>query len=273
MLTLKYVCVFALLIAVQPAVCRAQTPSNQPLQEAFQTELVYPQERGELQLTTGLTSAWNDSSRLHWPLQVEYGLTDSWQVQFESDGWQRRAQSEQPTVSGWADVSFGTKYSFMNIRGSHLHAALAFSLGIPFGSIKSGLGDGFLHYEPSVMLARDFPLLRNLQLFSQVGVSLVQRVRGRLDSTENEPAAHQLQWSGGFFKPFRHLVVTSELSWETNRWSHHGQDNELYVTPGTTWKLRGGWEFGVAVSAGLTSESDSVILQMKLTREFQSRAE
>jgi hypothetical protein len=219
----------------------AQVAGERPLQEVFRTEIVYTQDRGEIQLTAGFNSTWNQSNLLQLPLQVECGLTDSWQVQFESDGWQDRIQLRQPTTGGIGDLSLGTKYSFMNIHGSSFHSALSFNIGVPSGSVDRGIGEGFLSYEPSVILARDFPRHRNLQLFSQIGLSLVQRTRNHKDRTDDEPSAHQFQFSGGVFLPLRHVVLTSELSWQTNRWNHGGRDSELYLygncPDGGNWEL------------------------------------
>jgi hypothetical protein len=249
----------------------AQVASERPLQEVFQTDLVYTQDPGEFQLTAGFGVKRNHGILLQWPLQAEYGLTDSWQVQFESDGWRHKTQPGQPTEIGVGDLSLGTKYSFMNIHGSPFHAALSLNIGVPSGSVNQELGEGFLSYEPSVILARDFRGHGNLQVFTQVGISFVQRTQHHRDRADDVPSAHRFQWSGGLFRPFRHVVVTSELSWQTNRWNHGGRDNELYLTSGTVWKLPGRWELGVGVSAGLTPLSDAVGLQVKFAREFQSR--
>src|SRR5437763_420320 len=109
MLRIKSGCIFILLVISVPILCRAQVKSDQALQEVFRTELVYTQDRGELQLTTGFSPTWSQSTLLQWPLQIEYGLTNAWQVQIESDGWQRRMQLGQPVVSGLGDLSLGTK--------------------------------------------------------------------------------------------------------------------------------------------------------------------
>src|SRR5580765_6843396 len=56
----------------------------QPVQELFQTDLVYPQEAGELQLT--LAPAFRrerDASVSEISVSLEYGLTDAWQVEVE----------------------------------------------------------------------------------------------------------------------------------------------------------------------------------------------
>ena len=238
----------------------------------FRTDLVYSQDRGELQFTAGSSATWNRAARLfQLPAQVEYGLTDSWQLQVEWDGWQRQAQTALASSNGSGDLSLGTKYAFMNVRRSQFHAALAIDFTLPVGNVDRGLGEGLFTVQPSLILARDLPGFHHIQIFTQSGVAFVHRVKHHSNLLDDEPAAHRLILSGGFFVPLHHAVITSELSWQTDRWNHSGVNNELYLTPGLVWKLTGRWECGVGVSVGLTSMSDPVRLQIKFTREIQTR--
>jgi hypothetical protein len=250
----------------------AQSKQERPLQEVFRTDLVYSQDKGEFQFTAGSSLAWNHGSRrFQTPTQAEYGLTDSWQLQVEWDGWQRRSQLGLPSSNGSGDLALGTKFAFMNIRGSQFHAAFAIDFALPLGNVDQDLGEGLLMIQPSLMLARDLPRLRHAQIFAQSGIAFVRRVRHHLDPLDDEPAAHRLILSGGAFIPLHHFILTSEFSWQTDRWNHSGVNNELYLTSGVVWKLRGHWECAVGISAGLTSQSDPIALQLKLTKEFQLR--
>ncbi len=75
----------------------AQSGRERPLQDVFRTDLVYSQDRGEIQFTTGPGMVWNHGRRLlQFPTQAEYGLTDSWQLQFDWDGWQRQTKRDNP---------------------------------------------------------------------------------------------------------------------------------------------------------------------------------
>jgi hypothetical protein len=267
--SLTLVFIFAFLAA--PRVAAQMPREERPLQEVFKTDLVYTQDRGEIQLTTGLHTRWNRGPLLQWLGQTEYGITDRWQLQGEWAGWQEARPWGQPAVSGSGDVSVGTKYSFMNIRGSPFHAAVLFDAVLPSGSLNKDLGEGFLSYTPSLLFARDLPQHHRLQLFTQIGVSFVQRVKRHEDPAQDAPTAHELEWSSGFFVPLRRVVIVSEVSWQTNRWNHNGQINELYLTAGTVWKFPGRWECGAGASFGLTPTSDLIGLQIRFTREFHSR--
>jgi hypothetical protein len=248
--------------------------SNQerPLQEVFRTDLVYSQDKGEFQFTTGSSFAWNHGARFfQTPTQAEYGLTDSWQLQVEWDGWQRKSQSGLPSTNGSGDLAVGTKYAFMNIRGSQFHAAVAIDLLIPLGNVDQDLGEGLLIIQPSFILARDFPGFHRAQIFTQSGVAFVHRVKHHADPLDDQPAAHRLILNAGAIFPLHHFILTSELSWQTDRWNHSGVNNELYLTPGAVWKLPARWECAAGISAGLTPQSDPIALLLKFTKEFQLR--
>src|ERR1700694_5782923 len=77
------ICSAALWLALTTPLASAQEDDHmtraQPLQEVFQTGLVYTQERGEVQLSyTSRFSRGKDLSSLQTPLNLEYGITDRW---------------------------------------------------------------------------------------------------------------------------------------------------------------------------------------------------
>ena len=62
----------------------------QPIQEMFQSNLVYPQEKDEIQFTLFPSFNKNQSGQKARTLfEVEYGITDAFQVIFEWDGGNR----------------------------------------------------------------------------------------------------------------------------------------------------------------------------------------
>lgn len=266
----SFTLVFTLAFASAPNAVAQLPREERPLQEVFRTDLVYTQDRGEIQLTTGMRARWNQGLLEQWPVQAEYGMTDRLQLQIEWEGWQDLKPLEQPSANGPGDVGVGAKYSFMNIQGSPYHAALSFETVLPSGNTNKDLGDGFLSYTPSLLVARDLSKHRRMQLFTQIGVAFVQRVRHHENRADDAPAAHELEWSGGLFVPLRHAVIVTEVSWQTNTWNHSGQINQVDLTPGIVWKLPWRWECGVGASFGLTPASDRVGLQIKFTKEFRS---
>jgi hypothetical protein len=238
------------------------------VQELFQSEVVYPQEKGEFQLTLGPSfhrERARDFGRISF--LVEYGLTDSWELGVKWDVWAWSKPRKERTTSGVGDVELETKYSFMNIGGSNFHAAIGLGGQFCTGSVSHGISEGFIEFEPFVVVARDFSSFHHAQVFAQAGLSLLHRAKSAGDSREAEPAAHELQIGGGFLLPFGSFVFSGEVTWSNNRWNH-GDENECYITPGLTWKLPGDWELGAGVPVGLTDDSDPFRIILQITKEF-----
>src|SRR6267143_5770434 len=144
----------------------AQIVRDQPLQEVFQTELVYPQEKGALQFKSASTFGRVNKKFSH-ELAVEYGLTRAWQIGLQWESFARKTNEDGLISRGSGDLRIGTKYSFMNIHGSHFHGAVGFEFGLPAAGAKKGISESKIEYEPYFVVAKDFPRLSRLQLFSQ----------------------------------------------------------------------------------------------------------
>jgi hypothetical protein len=268
--TLKCLALAILILSSSTLCVSQQEKKEQPIQEVFQSELVYPQEKGELQLTFSSTMSRSTSARLfQTPLTIEYGLTDKWQVEFEwnANSYRHEFENDERT-RGIGDVRFGTKYSFMNIKNSDFHAAVGLEVGLPTANLKKELTEGFIEYEPFVIVARDFKRLRGTQVFAQAGVGFLQRVKRHEDADENEVGAHEFSLNVGAFVPLKRVAITGELNWQTNRWNHSGEESDFFATPGIVYRLGEGWEMGIGFPIGITTGSDRTRTIFKLVREF-----
>ncbi len=113
---------------------------NQLLNEVFQAETVYPQEKGEVQLLLRPTFSDRDDRNLFQvPFSIEYGITDVWQLEVAWDTFVNRNPETGATTRGIGDLEISTKYSFMNIAGSDFHAAVGLEIGFPTGDIDKEL--------------------------------------------------------------------------------------------------------------------------------------
>ena len=242
---------------------------RRPIEELFKTDVVYPQELGELQVE--LASAYqHHAGGDTWtmPVSLEYGLTDNWQVEAAWDALVQRFPQHQSVVRGVGDLEVGTQYSFMHIGGSLFHIAPRFTMKVPLGDVNQGLSEGFLAYEPALILARDFPELHRTQFFAEMGASFVQRLNTPAAAADVRPAAHELNWGSGFFVLFAHAAATMEFNWANNTWNHHGTENDMYLTPGCLWRARRNMEIGMGIPVGLNRGSDRFEVIAHVVWEF-----
>jgi len=242
---------------------------KRPIEELFKTDVVYPQQKGELEVE--LASVYqNHAGGDAWtiPVSLEYGLTDRWQVEAEWDSLVQRYPRNQSVVRGVGDLEVGTQYSFMSVGDSLFHIAPLFSIQIPVGDVNKDLSEGFLEYEPAVVFARDFPELHHTQIFTEIGASLVQRINTPKDADDVEPAAHEINWGSGFFVLFPHGAATLEFNWNNNQWNHHGTENQMYLTPGYLWRVAPEVEIGVGIPVGLNNSSDRFEVIAHIVCEF-----
>ena len=223
---------------------------RQPLQELIRTEVVYPQEKGELQLTfLSRADKGRNGSVLVFPLEVEFGLTDAWQVGLEW-GTYSRVRRGDAVSSGRGGLAVGTKYSFMNINGSDVHAAVGLEMEFPGGLGADGLREDKREVEPFVALAAD--LHDGVQAFFHVGRSFT---RGASGDEAGDESPVNVQWNAGALVALRRVTLAGELNTRTNG-SPWGRGGELYATPSITFLLPSPWEMGLGVPIGLNGRSD-----------------
>lgn len=258
--------------------------NEQLLQDVFRTELVYPEEKGNLEFSFAPTFLKQiDQKNLIFPLELEYGLTNAWTINFFGETFVTHYPNQGPRTTGAGDIGLGTKYSFMHIHHTNDSVALNFEMSFPTGNIDKGLTNGFQIYAPSVSLARDFPNFHHSQIFSQLGFEFLNRtktLRYEEDMTdepttqealaETKPQAHVFFFNIGYFYPVGIARYVAEMNWQTNRWNHRGKENIVYLTPGIVWDPTKSWEFAVGSSVGLTKQSDPYDIFLRATVEFNT---
>ncbi len=228
-----------------------QSDTKPPIEEVFQAELVYPQEQGEVQVTILPRFSRSESQNIALvPFSLEYGITDSWQFEFEWNSLVAIDDTQSKTKHGIGDLSFGTKYSFLNISQTGFNCALTTEIELPVGDENEGFGSGETTFGGSVILAQDFRK-SNAQLFAQVGTEI--------ENSEMEPF-----WNTGFFLPVTYLVVTGEYSWT---------ETASYLAPGLVFALPENLQIGIGVPIGLTEDSDHYQVIGLLTYEFTLRSD
>jgi len=239
----------------------------QPIQEMFQSDLVYPQEEDEVQLTLFPSFRKNENSENTRTLfEVEYGITDAFQIIFEWDGLLYQNPDEGPTLSGPGNIELGGQYSWMALGDGNTHFSFGTLIELPVGPVENGLTEGFIEVQPFAVLARDFPELNQSQVFVELGFNWVDRIRNV--SGDDEPEIDSIFWNVGAFFPFGSWRATLEINGSNNKWDG-GNDNEVFITPGIIYKLSKEWEIGIASPIGITDSSDDYRMVGYLMWEFE----
>lgn len=213
--------------------------SSQLVQDVFQSELVYPQEGGEVQFTSAPTFCHRHGDPLiSNPISLEYGLTNRWQLELE---WRSFVQKTRDLASGGTgDLEIGTKYSFRLARAPL--AAIGISVLLPIGDEARGFGEGSWQFEPHFTLAGDLPWFRNTHVFSHISLGFSSE-----NGSDDSPV--EINFNSGWIVPFQSLRLTTEFNCSN--------DSQFYLTPGLIWDTPGQIEFGAGVPLGLTSSSDA----------------
>jgi hypothetical protein len=226
----------------------------QALQELFQSDVVFPQHAGETQMTLAPQfMAGSGFTRLEGHAGLEYGMTDAWQVGMDWTSYVRDEPAGARVAQGIGDLDIGTKYSWMNVAESGLHAALALAVTVPTANRSSGLGDGQFALVPSAVLAADIPRWPGAQAFFNLGSEL------------NDGAAHDGRHPSflnfGAFAPIRRITVTSE-------WNLSDANGNFY-TPGIIWRTPADFELGIGIPIGLNAKADRYRVILTLVHEFE----
>lgn len=250
------------------AEAQKNTPTTvpQPIQEMFQSNLVYPQEEDEIQLTLFPSfRKEKDSERARTLFEVEYGITDAFQIIFEWDGLLHENPDNGPTRSGPGNIELGAQYSWMALGDGNTHFSFGTLVELPVGPVDNGLTEGFIEAQPFAVLARDFPKLNQSQLFVEFGFNWVDQTRSVPDP---EDEINSILWNVGAFFPYQAWRATIEINGSNNEWDG-GNENEIFITPGVIYKLSREWEIGVAAPIGATNTSDDYRVVGYLMWEFE----
>jgi hypothetical protein len=239
---------------------------RQPVQELFLTETVYPQEKHELQLTLGSLVDRSRADRAGLvPFSIEFGLTDRWQVQAGWDGYTRFQGTAPFTHLRSARASVGTKYSFMNIARSPVHAAVGVDVEFPRpNALAEGEGEQDMEFEP--FLAAAFDLGRHVTIFGSVAASLEPGQVGDLVLHKQPPDDRGTIAYGvllGFHRETFALEYTTRsdvLPWRL--------DGAPLVTPSFIVRLPTKWELAIGAPFSGRAGHRRPGIAMHLVKEF-----
>ena len=224
------------------------------IEELFVAETVYPQEKGEFQLTVMPARRGPGAGLRLNELTVftEYGLTDWLQVEVGWGALQRLRDPARPEVDpqvSLGTLEWGLRAATRTVGWEGLWLSGGGEMGIPLGSgPQDGGEDGGLALEPVIILGQDLGprnhLVLNLGLETPLGAKDPGEAR-------DVGLAGALGW---IFAPTERWRGTLELSADAEAVDGE-RELGAYLTPGILYE--GIWELEVGLGAplGLTDES------------------
>ena len=230
---------------------------DQPVQNLFLTSTVGPLQKNQHQLLAEPTYGQaNQANETEIQTLYSYGLNNHWQLGVEWEAYLMNNSQAGQHTSGPSDLSFFSEYSFTLIHHSTYSAALLFFLTYPNGSVSRGLSDGYIHYEPSLILAKDFPSFNDSQIFAEISLNIPQNRSNLNPSQENPALKTSTEFNVGFYIPNGRFVFSTECSFESNNETNVTGNNVAYIAPGLIWNFNAVLEVGLAPAFGLTQSSD-----------------
>ncbi len=221
--------------------------SSRSIEELFLGELLFGQEVGELQVSTGLRvqrdgGDWSTTI----PLLLEYGLTARLQLELQLP--YEYEEHDGDSVSALGNPSLGALYQL-----SDPTAERRFAIGgeLTFPSISADVGEDGWSLEPFVLA---FQRGERWDFNGGLGLELAHF------SGEEEWSAHA---ASGWITDLGPCAGTFEVFVE-------GDEAGIAVSaaPGLVWHL-GEFELGCAVAFGATDDAPDAELLITVTREFQ----
>ena len=217
---------------------QSKPPLPEYIQEFFLADAVRCQERGELQITSGVDSR-KQVGTSTW-LKMEYGITDRLQLGFDLPYGMTEEENSEGSAA-WSTASLGLEYQI--IRSD---SPFALSAGMAFGvPLKSR---GKVEFEPMILAAKT---LRRLQIHASF----------LTDIAERKPS----------FQYNLASVYTNLRRWfptlEFNGRRLSGKD-AFYLTPGLYRRFEHRLEVGIGIPSGLGGTADRVGIVGKLNWEI-----
>jgi len=246
------------LVGVSPGIARAEDDEDdkirERIQEFFVGEIVYPQDAGEVQLTTGF-SHWNEGSeRFTAPLGFEYGITDRFQVGAELPVTSRR--TEDGVLEGIGRVELETLYNLVNRPDWGTAVSVGFGLGFP--TARNRFEEEAYRYEPFFAFYQELGP-------SFLNVSAALELDDTISNGQKDEAGGEIALGIGL--ELGHFVPTLESVLELEE----GGTTSVQLLPGFHWILGGpleGLEIALGYSMGIDKDAPERGVLSLLTFKF-----
>ena len=221
------------------------------IEELFLGIVVYPQERGELQLSNVYRSAHKRTDDFQLETFIEYGITDRFQIAADLPVDFLRAQPEK--VQGLGNVEIEAYYNFYNNKDYTKAYGAGFVVGLP--SATTGIGERAMSYEAYLVGFRELkPFYINLyaaiEFEDPFGNDDFFELGDPFESDDKSGVSGDI--SLAVFRKYDRFVLDLELGVRIEE-----DETPVRLAPALYWHPRA-WknsEFAVALPVGLTGET------------------
>jgi hypothetical protein len=248
---------FAMCLSCCNALFAQDESGNEPesrikdvFQDLFLGELVYPQDRGSLQFSTGLYWANEGKDDFELPLVFQYGITDYFQigallpVDF--------ARTGPLDAEGLGSVEFEAYYNYFNDPRSGRAYGVGFGVALPTATPE--VSDRSFVYSPFFVAYREFDAL-HVNVSAGIEIEDYLSDRKKTDVGGNVEAA--------VFEQFGQFIPVVEIGLDDDP-----DGTFLRLAPELIWQPRANVEWGVALPIGLTEDTPALGVYTLLTIEF-----
>ncbi|MEW4455508.1 hypothetical protein AB1L30_22755 [Bremerella sp. JC817] len=219
----------------------------QIVQEVFLGTSIYPQEKGELQFDSGYFQGneWLNDAQV--PFEIEYGITDRFQVSFECP--LDVASPEDEFERGVNAIEMGVYYNFYN--NPHIRRAFGVGYDIEVATELDDEGNRLWVHSPYVVGYQEFgPVALNVTGRLEVG-----------NTQEETEVAGNVAFSA--FTEMGNWVPMLELGlqWEEEK-------KPIVLAPGLFWKPSRGMQLGASLPIGLNDDAPHIGVFALMVLEF-----
>lgn len=220
---------------------------SEPIQEFFLGQTVYTQHQGDLELSVGGSHRRDADLRMTTlSARAEYGITNDLQVQAEVP----MSMIDHPggyIVNAFGDnISVGAMYNVLPGGTDPIALSAAMDVQFPTGSDFSPNHSSTVIYKPNLIVARDLGP-------TQIHANAQAEIPANGTSTG-------LNYNVGAVYPIGSGSWAPSL--ELNGRSIESATNEIYTTPGLTYKASDRAEFGVGVPIPVSDQARSMGTQV-----------
>jgi len=238
---------------VMPTAALAQRPAL-PEELALMNSVVL-QEQDELQTTAGVQYfKFPDHKETTLDAQLEYGLTDRWQLEAEIP-YTFLKPNGGSSVNGVGDVEVSTEYGLLDFREQSFSLDAGFGLGLPTGDRGRELGEGRLIAEPFLVVG---------QWFGPISAQLNLAWRRAVTSGGTEPK-NEYEYNLALIYPIQRWYLVLEGDGETT-----SRATKYYVTPEVIWRPGRHLFLLLAVPLGVTSTAADYGVVASVTLEIEN---